>query len=377
MKIALVHDWLTGMRGGEKSLHELLGLFPNADLHTLIHVQGSCSERIENRPIFTSALSRLPSIRRYYRMLLPLFPWAIERLDLRGYDLVLSTSHAVAKGVRTQPGTAHVCYCFTPMRYVWDHVDLYLGKGPRRLLATPLIHALRRWDRRTSSHDRVTKFFAISKTVAQRIECHYRRQAPVIYPPVDVDAIRPSGTAPEDFFLLVGGFVPYKGEAIAIEAFRKLGSRLIVAGDGPSRRRCEASAPPNVEFTGRISDAELTQLYQDCRALIYPQEEDFGIVAVEAQAAGRPVIAFGKGGGTETVISIDHHPNAATGIWFEEPNSDALVNAVLRFENLEPQFSSATIRRQAERFSVERFHREFSEAISPYLPEKTNAVARK
>lgn len=370
MRIALVHDWLTGMRGGERVLDVLAAMFPDADLYTLIHVPGSTSPAIERLRLHTSLLSRLPGIARHYRKLLPLFPAAITRFRLEGYDLVLSTHHAVAKGVGLAPGTRHLCYCFTPMRYIWDLSDAYLGQGLRRALSTPLIQALRRFDVRTSTPAQVSRFVAISRTVADRIARHYRRRAALVHPPVDVARIRPNRKPPEDFYLLVGGFVPYKREQIAIEAFRRLGRRLVVAGDGPSRRALERSASPNVEFTGRISDPELTDLFARCRALLYPQEEDFGIVAVEAQAAGRPVIAFGRGGATETVLPLANEgapDRPATGLFFHEPTPAALEAAVRRFEAQEARFDALTIRRHAERFSVPRFRDEMQEQIARCL----------
>ena len=364
MRIALVHDWLTGMRGGERVLHQLALAYPNADLYTLIHLPGATTAAIDRLSIHTSPLSRLPGVARHYRKLLPLFPWAIERFRLEGYDLVLSVSHAVAKGVRVGPGVPHFCYCLTPMRYVWDQADAYLGQGFRRALGAPLAGYLRRWDRRTSTPERVTQFIAISQAVAQRIGRHYQRTAPVIHPPVDVDRIRPGYGKREDFYLLVGGFVPYKQETLALAAFRELGARLVVAGDGPTRRRIERDAPANVHFTGRVSDAELAELYARCRALVYPQEEDFGIVAVEAQAAATPVIAFGRGGAAETVVPINRSRDSApTGVWFDEPTPAALLEAIRCFESVESSFDRKEIRLNAERFSAERFHKQITAVI--------------
>ncbi len=368
MRIALVHDWLTGMRGGERVLDVLAARFPSADLYTLIHVPGSTSPAIERLRIHASPLSAIPGAARHYRRFLPLFPWAIERFRLEGFDLVLSTHHAVAKGVRIAPGTRHLCYCFTPMRYVWDQTDAYLGLGLRRTLAMPLVRSLRRFDVRTSRPAHVSRFVAISKTVAARIERHYARRAALVYPPVDVARIVPNGKPPEDFYLLVGGFVPYKREDIVIEAFRRLGRRLVVAGDGPSRRSLASGAPANVEFTGRIGDAELADLYARGRALLYPQEEDFGIVAVEAQAAGRPVIAFGRGGARETVVPLaDEDAAAATGLFFNEQSPAAVEAAVRRFEAAEGRFDAAAIRRHSERFATPRFCAEISAQIDRCL----------
>lgn len=377
VRVALVHDWLTGMRGGERVLDVLASMFPDADVYTLVHVRGSTSPAIERLRIHASPLSALPGAARHYRKLLPLFPWAIERFLLEGFDLVLSTHHAVAKGVRTAPGTPHLSYCFTPMRYVWDQADAYLGRGVRRALATPLVRSLRRFDVATSTPERVSRFVAISQAVADRIARAYRRRAALVYPPVDVARIRPNGKPPEDFYLLVGGFVPYKREEIAIEAFRQLGRRLVVAGDGPTRRALASIAPPNVELVGRVSDAELADLYARCRALVYPQEEDFGIVAVEAQAAGRPVVAFGRGGATETVVVTTPRAKgdvAATGLFFDDPSPAALAEAITRFEAHESRFDAVAIRRNAERFAVPRFCDEIRAQIERCLAGEEDPV---
>jgi glycosyltransferase involved in cell wall biosynthesis len=365
------------MRGGERALDELCGLFPDADLYTLVHVPGSTSPRIEERRIFTSPLSRIPGAARHYRKLLPLFPWAIQHFRLEHYDLVLSSSHAVAKGIRAPLGAVHLCYCFTPMRYVWDQVDAYLGQGLRRAVARPLVSYLRSFDVRTSTPSRVQRFAAISQCVADRIARHYRREASVVYPPVEVDRLRPDGSPPDDFYLLVGGFVPYKREDLALDAFRKLGRRLVVAGDGPTRAALAAQAPSNVSFLGRVTDAELARLYARCRALIYPQEEDFGIVAVEAQACGRPVIALGRGGALETVVPLCSEPPAtapATGLHFAPQTAEALVAAVRRFEAESHAFDSQAIRSHAERFSPARFRTGIGQEVELALAMNTSTT---
>lgn len=372
MKIALVHDWLTGTRGGERVLQHLARRFPSADLYTLLHDRGSVPEEIERLRITTSPIDRVPGRASHYRKLLPLFPWAIRAFDLSGYDLVLSTSHAVAKSVRTPPDVPHVSYCFTPMRYVWDQRDAYLGRGVRRRLAAPLVRSLRRFDARTSDPDSVTRFVAISSEVATRIERHYGRRARVVPPPVDVSWIELAPNPPTDApYLLVGGFVPYKREALALEAFRGTDRRLLVAGDGPLRRRLERNAPPNVTFLGRVSDARLAALYRECRALVYPQREDFGLVAVEAQAAGRPVIAYGQGGVRDTVVPLAARSEPAsgasfvdaTGVFFDEPTPDALRGALERFEKSAERFDPRAIRRWAGRFSPARFDAALDEEI--------------
>jgi glycosyltransferase involved in cell wall biosynthesis len=368
MRAALVHDWLTGMRGGEKVLLEHARLLPDADIHTLVHVPGSTHPEIETHRVQVSPLSRLPGIERHYRKLLPLFPWAIGQLEVGDVDFVLSSTHAVAKGIPTPHGAVHLAYCFTPMRYVWDQADAYLGTGVFRAAATPLVAALRRWDVRTSDPDRVQRVIAISTTVADRIERHWGRRADVIFPPVDVERFSAGERAPEDFYLMVGGFVPYKREDLAIEAFRTLGLPLVVAGDGPSRRRIEAEAPANVRFVGRVDDAALDDLYARCRALVYPQEEDFGIIPVEAQAAGAPVIAFGRGGVTDTIVPHGiGNGSAPTGVFFEEPDTEALIEAVRRFDAHEGEFEAPRIRSHAAGFDAARFRSEMRAAIDETL----------
>jgi glycosyltransferase involved in cell wall biosynthesis len=367
VRIALVHDWLTGRRGGERVLEQLALLYPDADLYTLVHVPGASFEAIERLRIHASALSRLRGAARHYRKLVPLMPRAIEAFRLDGYDLVLSTSHAFAKGVRPPHGTPHLCYCFTPMRWVRDQADAYLGRGARRALAAPLAAWLRRWDARSSGPERITRVIAISGGVAERVRRHWGRSADVIHPGVDTEQFRPGGSAPEPWYLLVGGFVPYKREDLVLDAFRRLRRPLVVAGDGPLRARLAAAAPAGVRFVGRVSDAELAELYARCRALVYPQDEDFGIVALEAQAAGRPVIALGRGGATETVLPLGADAGGATGVFFDQQTPDALVAAVERFEKHEASFDPARIRRHAERFANARFKREIAAAVDETL----------
>ncbi|MBW2275567.1 MAG: glycosyltransferase [Deltaproteobacteria bacterium] len=369
MRIALVHDWLTGMRGGERILHELAQMYPKAEIHTLIHVAGTTSSAIEALPIHASPLSRLPGAARHYRKLLPLFPWAIRRFDFSSYELVISCSHAFAKSVETGPGTLHLCYCMTPIRYVWDQIDAYLGRGGRRVLAAPLVAGLRRFDLRTSGPEHVTRFLSISTAVSERIRRHYGRQAHIVHPPVDTDRIRPNGLPAEDFYLLVGGFVPYKREEIVLEAFRSLDRRLVVVGDGPLRKALQARAPKRAEFLGKVGDGELAELYARCRALLYPQEEDFGIVAVEAQAAGRPVIALGSGGALDTVRPLgavgDGSP--ATGLWISSQCPEAVIESVMRFEEAEGAFDPNQIRSWAERFGIARFRAAFQHEVDDLL----------
>jgi glycosyltransferase involved in cell wall biosynthesis len=374
LEIALVHDWLTGYRGGERVLHHLARRFPDADLFTLFHIPGSVSPEIENRRIVTSALNKIPGKAAHYRKLLPLFPFAIRQFDFNGYDLILSTSHAVAKSIRVPAGIPHLDYCFTPMRYIWDQIDAYLGHGPKRWLAAPVVSALRSFDVRTSREDSVTRFLAISTEVAMRIQKHYGREAKVVPAPVDLSWIHPAQAPPENFYLLVAGFAPYKRDALVIETFRKSQRRLVVVGNGPGHAKLVDRATSNIEFTGRIDDAELADLYRRTRALIHPQHEDFGLVAVEVQAAGRPVIAFGAGGALDTVRPVPETDDdksgrelEATGIFFHQPNIDSLAQAIDRFEKLEADFNRDAICRWANQFSPDRFDQTLDLEIADLL----------
>jgi glycosyltransferase involved in cell wall biosynthesis len=367
-RVALVHDWLTGMRGGERCLEVFAELFPTADLYTLLHVPGSVSPAIENRRIVTSFIQRLPQAERRYRHYLPLFPAAVRAFDLRGYDLVLSSSHAVAKGVRVPVGALHVCYCFTPMRYVWDLYDDYFG--PRaglaaRVLMPPVAAWLRRWDRRTAAG--VHQFVAISRFVAARIRRAYGRDADVIYPPVDVSRFRVD-EAPGEFYLVVSALTPYKRVDLAVEACNRLGRRLVVVGTGPEDHRLRAQAGPTVELEGWGVDAQTAELYTRCRALLFPPLEDFGITPLEAMAAGRPVIAFGAGGARETVVPPGEG-EPPTGLFFEHQTVEALVDAIRRFEASAHQFEPKALRRRAEAFDRPLFR----ERVHTYLRARVEA----
>jgi glycosyltransferase involved in cell wall biosynthesis len=367
-KVALVHDWLTGMRGGERCLEVFAELFPTADLYTLLHVPGSVSPAIENRRIVTSFIQRLPQAEERYRQYLPLFPAAVRAFDLRGYDLVLSSSHAVAKGVRVPAGALHVCYCFTPMRYVWDLYDDYFG--PRaglaaRVLMPPVAAWLRRWDRRTAAG--VHQFVAISRFVAARIRRAYGRDADVIYPPVDVSRFRVD-EAPGEFYLVVSALTPYKRVDLAVEACNRLGRRLVIVGTGPEDRRLRALAGPTVELLGWRDDAQTAELYTRCRALLFPPLEDFGITPLEAMAAGRPVIAFGAGGARETVVPPGEG-EPPTGLFFEPQTVEALVDAIRRFEVSAHQFEPKALRRRAEAFDRPLFR----ERVHAYLRTRMEA----
>ena len=341
-RIAIVHEWLTTMRGGEKCLEAMCELFPHADLYTLVHVRGSTSATIERMSITTSFVQNLPFSKRAFRYYLPLFPLAVERFDLTEYDLVISSHHCVAKGVRTGPKTLHICYCHTPMRYIWNQYDEYFGRKAgiiTRAGARLFRDYLRRWDVRTAENPH--HFVANSNNVRKRIEQIYHRTADVIYPPVDVDSFQVSMRA-DDYFLVAGALVPYKRVDLAVEAFNETGQNLVVAGAGPESLRLKLLAKANIEFVGWQSNEKLRSLYSGCRALIFPGEEDFGIVPLEAIASGKPVIAYGKGGALETVM------DGETGLLFPEQTVESLLQALRRLNAV--RFEPAALRTHAMKF---------------------------
>ena len=362
MKIALVHDWLTGMRGGEKCLEVLCEIFPEAPVYTLLHIQGSMSPALESKDIHTSFIQHLPRLREKYRSYLPLFPLAIESFDFSDYDVVVSTSHCVAKGIKVRPGALHISYVHTPMRYVWEMYDEYFGKG-RAGIATRAAMAvfaphLRWWDRKTAS--RVHHYIANSENVRQRIQRLYGRDAEVICPPVDTNLFQLS-TIDEGFYLLVSALVPYKRVDLAVEAFNQSGDRLVIVGKGPEDRKLRATAKSNVVFLGWQSDQQLAELYARCRALIFPGEEDFGIVPLEAMASGKPVIAFAKGGALETVVE------GVTGTFFKEQTGAACLERIHALQTL--HLDPATIRAHALRFGREVYKKKMSAFIDAKVAE--------
>jgi len=367
MKIALSHDWLTGMRGGEKCLEAIGALYPNNEIYTLFYLKGSCSPRIESRPIHTSFLQNFPLIKWTYKYYLPLFPKAIESFDAKDFDLVISTSHCVAKSIKKPLSVKHICYCFTPMRYAWLFFDEYFGSYPYffKKMIQSILKRLRNWDQRTSN--RVTHFIAISQHVKNRIQKFYGRDAEVIYPPVDTEFYTPGNEKREDFYLMVSALVPYKRVELAINAFNELGATLVVIGDGPIKKKLEKIAGENIHFKGRLSNEAIRLNYRKCRALIFPGEEDFGIVPVEAQACGAPVIAYEKGGALETVLKND------TGIFFSNNTTRSLMNAVIDCERR--SWNAADIRRHAEKFSLERFETEFKSAVEKITEQKLGVLS--
>ena len=352
-KVALVCDWLNQFGGAERVLGELHGLFPSAPIYTAVYEPSRVPECMRDWDVRASFLQQFPFARRRHQPFFPLMPAAFARFDLSEYDLVVSASHAWAKGVNTGGGTHHICYCYTPCRYLWDLREEYLGEGALAALSAPLVERMREWDRENSHH--VDRFIAISRVVADRIRRHYGRSAEVIYPPVDVERLRPSGRPPEDFFLIVSRLVPYKRFDLAVRAANRLRLPLKIVGDGPARRRLERIAGPTVEFLGRQPDPVISALYADCRAVLFPGHEDFGIVPVEAQAAGRPVIAFGAGGATETVV------DEITGLFFEEQKVESLIDAIERFGR--SSFDPHSCRRNAMRFERREFCQRLQAAI--------------
>ncbi|HSL72609.1 MAG TPA: glycosyltransferase, partial [Longimicrobiales bacterium] len=350
MRVALVHDWLTGMRGGERVLERLIQLFPSAELFTLVHIPGAVSPTIEARPIHASWLNRMPRIARTYRYYLPLMPRAVEQFDLRGFDLVISSSHCVAKGVRVPANVPHLCYCHTPMRYLYDQADAYTSRWPWpvRTSLNVVSGRLRRWDIATAR--RVQRFIANSTHVRERIRSIYRRDATVIHPPVDVDRVQPAARR-EDYYATVSALVPYKRVDLLVSAFNRLGRRLLVVGSGPEQSRLARMARPNITFTGRITDAEVAQLLSRARAFVFAGVEDFGIAMVEAQAAGTPVIAFAAGGALETVV--DAPGAAATGVLFRAQTPESIMAAVMAAEGR--TFQPAMLQQHARAFRPERF----------------------
>ncbi len=381
MRVAIVHDWLTGMRGGEKVLEVFCELFPEADIFTLIHIHGSVSKIIEDKKIQTSFLHRIPFAKGHYRSFLPLFPLAIEGFNIREYDMVLSSSHCVAKGVLTSPSAVHVCYCHTPMRYIWDHYYTYFGNGKKglvsRLFMPAVAHYLRMWD--VASCNRVDYFVANSYHIANRIKKYYKRSAEVIHPPVDCSLYTPPESYREgEYYLIVSAFAPYKRIDIAVDAFERMGLPLIIIGGGQDEERIRKMAKKHVQCIGWQSSESLKEYYRGCKALIFPGEEDFGIVPLEAQACGKPVIAFARGGVLETVRGIYPHmdssgettavqPGSPTGVFFTKQTTKSLMDAVRFFEYRKNQFDPLLIRKHAESFDRLLFKEKFHQYIEKLL----------
>lgn len=356
MKTALVYDWLVTVGGGEKTLDAIAQLYPSP-IYTLVYDPSRFGgTSLGQSDVHASFLQKLPFAKKGYRYYLPFFPLAVEQFDLSGYDVVISTSHAVAKGALTHAGQLHICYCFTPMRYAWDLTHRYLAgvSGVQKIIAKCSLHYLRNWD--IASLNRVDHFAAISQYIARRIEKVYGRKAVVIYPPVDTHSIE-LREQKENFFVTASRMVPYKNIDLIVEAFSHMpGERLIVIGEGPEMPKIKKKAGKNVEILGYQSDSVVRDYLGRAKGFLFAAEEDFGIVVVEAQAAGTPVIALGKGAALETVI------DSKTGLFFKEPKIEHLVDAVRQFAKKE--FNPILIREHANRFSKERFQREFKQFVN-------------
>jgi glycosyltransferase involved in cell wall biosynthesis len=369
LRIALVHYWLVNRRGGERVLEILADLFPQADLFTLVLDPESLSPTLRSRRITASFLQKLPGATRHYRKLLPLFPVALEQFNLDGYDLVISSESGPAKGALTRSQICHVCYCHTPMRYVWDMYHDYRAAAPGGALGRAfyawVANYVRQWDYAAAA--RVDYFVASSQNGAARIRKYYRREAEVIYPPVDVGSFSLAEDQ-DDFYLVVSPLVAYKRVDLAVAACDVMKRRLVVIGEGEESAALRKAAGPTITFLGYQPDEVVRDHYRRCRAFLFPGEEDIGLTPIEAQASGRPVIAYGRGGAAETVngffVGEPPRPETATGVFFAQQSPESMVEAIRQFESVEPRFSPEFIRAHALRFDVSRFKREMGEFVA-------------
>jgi len=367
MKIAIVHDWLTGMRGGEKCLEALCELFPQADIFTLLYDSSSVSPVIRGMPIKASFIQHFPFALKKYRNYLPLFPRAVESFNLNGYDLILSSSHCVAKGVKKPKNSFHLCYCYTPMRYVWSFFEQYFGSYNflKKKIVGLVAENLKNWDLKTL--DRVDEFVAISKTIQKRINDIYKRASSVIYPPVDCEKFTlDDNIKREDFYLCISALVPYKRIDIIIDAFNRCpDKKIFIIGDGNLRKELEGKiSSQNIKLLGWVADCDLVALNQRAKAFIHAAEEDFGISPLEAQATGATVIAFGRGGVHETVVPLNGTANNPTGIFFYKQGSEALIEAIDEFEKRINEFNPVWARNNAIKFSRDNFKNNFKSLIT-------------
>lgn len=374
MKVAIVHDWLVIYGGAERVLEHIIDLYPQADLFSLIDfVSEDQRHFLRGKKPTTSFLQKIPGARQHYRKLLPLMPLAIEQLDLSGYDLIISSHYSVAKGVLTGPNQTHVCYCHSPMRYAWDHYHEYLRemnleRGLKSWFARWQLHRIRGWD--IQSANGVDQFMANSQFVAKRIAKFYRRESTVIPPPVDTELFRLE-TQREDYYVCAGRFVPFKRIDLVAQAFAHMpDKRLVLIGDGPEMDKIKAKAGLNCTFTGFLPPDQVRDHLSKARAFIFPSEEDFGIVPVEAQACGTPVIAYGRGGALETVMPWTAHASdsqAPTGLFFHEQTAQSLIEAVLQFETIADQLDAVKICAHAQSFSVAAFKSSFERTVQAAL----------
>ena len=364
MKVAIVHDWLVNYGGAERVVEQLHALFPQAPVYTLVYDRKKMPARFHAYDIRTTYLQKFPFATRLYKNMLTLMPGAFERLDLTEYDLVISSCSSCSKGVITRPDAVHICYCHTPTRYVWDFYYTYVANAGwlKRLLIPHMMQKMRVWDRLAA--DRVDYFVANSRYIARRIQKFYRREAEVVYPGVRIGECA-LAEQPDDYYLIVSRFTYYKRIDLAVRACTKLNKRLVVVGGGEEEKRLRALAGPTVEFRGRLTDEEIRALYARAKAFLFPGEEDFGITPVEAMSAGCPVLAYGRGGVTETVL------DGKTGLFFAEQTEEALISCIERFEREGVAYTRAELRAHSLRFSEERFLSEMRALCAKYAPEET------
>ena len=359
-KVAIIHDWLNGMRGGEKVLEDLLVIFPQADVFTLFLEEENISDRIKSHKIIPSSLNRYRFIRKYYRHFLPLFPSAIEEFNLKAYDVVISSSHCVAKGIIPHPDSLHISYIYSPMRYIWDQYYPYFGnmKGLKKFYIKRHISRLRTWD--VTSSSRVDHFVAISRLIQERIWRYYRRTAAIIHPPVDTAIFQPSPNPKRNYFLTVSALVPYKAHDLLVEAFNQTGDPLVIVGKGSEEKKLRRIARENIVFKKDLPQEELVELYRNAIAFVFAGVEDFGIAFVEAQACGTPVVAYKKGGVMDIVAD-------GTGILFNHQTTDDLIDAVYKIKrtNFEPSF----LRENSLNFSRENFKMKFKNYVEEMIKE--------
>ncbi|SJN57352.1 GDP-mannose-dependent alpha-(1-6)-phosphatidylinositol monomannoside mannosyltransferase [Vibrio ruber DSM 16370] len=362
MKVAIIHYWLVNLRGGEKVLEALCELYPQADIYTHIyHAEGFQDSIISRHHVYQSFIGKLPRARQWYQSYLPFMPLALEQFDLSGYDLIISSESGPAKGIIPAPGKPHICYCHSPMRYAWDMYHEYRNRCGwlKRQLMVPLLHYIRRWDQLSSMS--VSHFVANSHFVAGRIHSFYHRHADVIHPPVSFDEFSPTGNPPEDYYLILGQLVPYKKTDLAVKAFNQTGRKLKIVGEGEQLELLRRIAQPNIDIMGRQPFSKIKTLLANCKALIFPGVEDFGIVPLEAMASGRPVIAYKAGGALETV------QENLSGMFFEQQTEQSLNKTLDRFEENQSSFDSEMIRNYSERFSKENFKKQFSDYVNKII----------
>lgn len=379
-RVALIHYWYFRRRGGERVFDVIAGMFPHADVFMILCDKQALSPHLSSRSITTSSLNRLPFVRRYYRSLLPFFPHALEQFDLSSYDLVISHEAGPAKGVLTRADAQHVCYCHTPMRYLWDMYHEYLATAPLGPIGQTIYqltcHTVRQWDYLASA--RVDHFVASSQNSARRIRKYYGRSSQVIYPPVELDRFRLAERAPSGFYLVVSPLVAYKRVDLAVRACNELRRDLIVIGQGECATELRKIAGPTIKFLGFQPDQVVADHYRNCRALLFPGEEDIGLTPIEAQASGRPVIAYGKGGALETVLGgrVDDSATAnyQTGVFFGEQSCSSLCEAILAFESRERDFSPSFIRAHARQFDEVHFRSSFAEFVDSIQPDASSAA---